>query len=45
MAMRGVEKVNAETITSMMLGTFRSDARARNEFLQLIGQGAGRGHL
>ncbi|MDD4965342.1 GTP cyclohydrolase I FolE [Halothiobacillus sp.] len=39
MAMRGVEKVNAETITSMMLGTFRSDARARNEFLQLIGRG------
>ena len=43
MAMRGVEKVNAETITSMMLGTFRSDARARNEFLQLVGQGVGRG--
>jgi GTP cyclohydrolase I len=39
MAMRGVEKVNSETITSMMLGAFRDDNQARNEFLQLIGQG------
>ncbi|HQS03065.1 MAG TPA: GTP cyclohydrolase I FolE [Halothiobacillus sp.] len=39
MAMRGVEKVNSETITSMMLGAFRDNGQARNEFLQLIGQG------
>jgi GTP cyclohydrolase I len=39
MAMRGVEKVNSETITSMMLGSFRTHAQTRNEFLQLIGQG------
>ena len=39
MAMRGVEKVNSETITSMMLGAFRDDTHARSEFLQLIGQG------
>ncbi|MHB8919846.1 MAG: GTP cyclohydrolase I FolE [Halothiobacillus sp.] len=39
MAMRGVEKINSETITSKMLGAFREDGQARNEFLQLIGQG------
>lgn len=39
MAMRGVEKVNAETITSMMLGAFRSNENTRNEFLQLIAPG------
>lgn len=39
MAMRGVEKVNSETITSMMLGSFRTHPQTRNEFLQLIGQG------
>ncbi|WP_239489285.1 GTP cyclohydrolase I FolE [Luteitalea sp. TBR-22] len=36
MAMRGVEKQNSATVTSAMLGTFRSDARTRAEFLQLI---------
>jgi GTP cyclohydrolase I len=36
MAMRGVEKQNSETVTSAMLGTFRSDARTRAEFLQLV---------
>ncbi|WP_396624467.1 GTP cyclohydrolase I FolE [Luteitalea sp.] len=36
MAMRGVEKQNSATVTSAMLGTFRSDARTRGEFLQLI---------
>jgi len=35
MAMRGVEKQNSATVTSAMLGTFRSDARTRAEFLQL----------
>jgi GTP cyclohydrolase I len=36
MAMRGVEKQNAITTTSAMLGAFHDDARTRNEFLQLI---------
>jgi len=36
MAMRGVEKQNSATVTSAMLGTFRSDARTRGEFLQLV---------
>ncbi len=36
MSMRGVEKQNASAITSSMLGTFRSDARTRMEFLELI---------
>jgi GTP cyclohydrolase I len=36
MAMRGVQKQNAVTTTSAMLGVFRSDARTRNEFLELI---------
>src|SRR5512138_1594361 len=36
MAMRGVEKQNSFAVTSSMLGTFRSDARTRSEFLELI---------
>lgn len=36
MAMRGVEKQNSLTVTSAMRGTFRSDARTRHEFLELI---------
>jgi GTP cyclohydrolase I len=36
MAMRGVKKSNAYTITSSMLGAFRKDARSRSEFLSLI---------
>jgi GTP cyclohydrolase IA len=36
MAMRGVEKQNAVTTTSAMLGVFHSDARTRHEFLELI---------
>jgi GTP cyclohydrolase I len=36
MAMRGVEKQNSFAITSAMLGGFRSDARTRAEFLELI---------
>ncbi len=41
MAMRGVEKQNSCTVTSAMLGIFRSDARTRSEFLQLA---QSRGH-
>lgn len=39
MAMRGVEKSNAVCMTSSMLGNFRSDSRARQEFLSLISKG------
>lgn len=35
MMMRGVEKQNSIMTTSMMLGTFRSSASTRNEFLTL----------
>jgi GTP cyclohydrolase IA len=35
MMMRGVEKQNSRTITSALLGTFRSDAKTRDEFLRL----------
>lgn len=36
MMMRGVEKQNSCMVTSAMLGTFRSEASTRDEFLQLI---------
>ena len=36
MMMRGVQKQNAQTITSCMLGAFRDDEKTRSEFLQLI---------
>ena len=36
MAMRGVEKQSSYTTTSSMLGSFKSDARTRSEFLALI---------
>ncbi|HER34203.1 MAG: GTP cyclohydrolase I FolE [Halothiobacillaceae bacterium] len=39
MAMRGVEKVESETITSRMTGQFRESAATRNEFLQLVARG------
>ena len=35
MMMRGVEKQNSKTITSALRGSFRDDARTRDEFLQL----------
>ena len=37
MMMRGVEKQNSNMITSAMMGSFRTDASTRNEFLKLIG--------
>ncbi|KAI6176351.1 GTP cyclohydrolase 1 [Aphelenchoides bicaudatus] len=36
MVMRGVQKINATTTTSSMLGTFRDDPKTREEFLSLI---------
>ena len=36
MMMRGVEKQNSWTVSSMMLGAFRENPRTRQEFLQLI---------
>ncbi len=36
MMMRGVEKQNSVMTTSVMLGSFRSEARTRGEFLTLI---------
>ncbi|MFW2438040.1 MAG: GTP cyclohydrolase I FolE [Arenicellales bacterium] len=36
MMMRGVQKQNSWTVSSMMLGSFRENHRTRHEFLQLI---------
>ena len=36
MMMRGVEKQNSEMTTSAVLGSFRTDEKARQEFLSLI---------
>ena len=36
MMMRGVGKQNSSTVTSCMLGRFRSDQKTRNEFLQIV---------
>lgn len=36
MSMRGVEKQNSLAVTSAMLGAFRTNARTRMEFLELI---------
>jgi GTP cyclohydrolase I len=35
MMMRGVEKQNSKTLTSAMRGSFRDDAKTRDEFLRL----------
>ncbi len=36
MMMRGVAKQNSSTVTSCMVGGFRSDPRTRNEFLEIV---------
>jgi GTP cyclohydrolase I len=36
MMMRGVQKQNSSTITSCMLGRFKSDSKTRSEFLDFI---------
>jgi GTP cyclohydrolase I len=36
MMMRGVEKQNSRAVTSCMRGRFRTDARTRQEFLQIL---------
>jgi len=36
MVMRGVQKINAKTTTSTMVGEFRDDPKTREEFLQLL---------
>lgn len=36
MMMRGVEKQNSSTVTSCMLGRFRSDSKTRQEFLEIL---------
>lgn len=38
MMMRGVEKQNSVMTTSAMLGSFRDDAKTREEFMHLIGR-------
>ena len=38
MMMRGVEKLDSVTVTSCMLGDFRTSSRTRSEFLTLCGQ-------
>ncbi|MGQ0767348.1 MAG: GTP cyclohydrolase I FolE [Gemmatimonadota bacterium] len=39
MMMRGVQKQNSKTITSALLGSFRDDAKTRDEFLRLAHNG------
>lgn len=38
MVMRGVQKINATTVTSTMLGVFKDNINLRNEFLTIIGR-------
>ena len=39
MAMRGIHKTSSSTVTSRMLGGFRTDPTTRREFLTMIGRG------
>ncbi|MFN2450801.1 MAG: GTP cyclohydrolase I FolE [Candidatus Dormibacteria bacterium] len=39
MMMRGIQKQNSQTVTSSLLGGFRSNEKSRGEFLRLIGRG------
>jgi GTP cyclohydrolase I len=41
MMMRGVEKQHSATVTSTMLGVFKSQLQTRNEFLSLVRTGRG----
>ena len=34
--MRGVQKINSQTVTSSMIGAFREDQNTRAEFLSLV---------
>jgi GTP cyclohydrolase I len=36
MMMRGVEKQHSSTVTSAMLGVFKTQLQTRNEFLSLV---------
>ena len=36
MMMRGVQKQNSQTVTSCMLGRFKSDSKTRSEFLEFL---------
>jgi GTP cyclohydrolase I len=36
MEMRGAESIDSPTVTSSMLGLFRTDGRTRDEFLALV---------
>ena len=38
MTTRGIHKSDVSMVTSQMLGTFRKDARTRDEFLRMIGK-------
>jgi GTP cyclohydrolase IA len=39
MMMRGVEKQSSKTVTSAMLGVFKTQIQTRNEFLSLVEKG------
>ena len=41
MMMRGVEKQHSATVTSAMLGVFKTQLQTRNEFLSLVGRRGG----